>query len=41
MKDTINDAKKNLTINENDIKLDNISKNKPDKKKISTDKKLN
>ena len=41
MKDTVNDAKKNLTINETDIKLDNVSKNKSDKQKISTDKKLN
>ena len=41
MKDTVNDAKKNLKINENDIKLDNVSKNKPDKQKISTNKKLN
>ena len=41
MKDTINDAKKNSAINETDIKLDTISKNKSDKQKISTDKKLN
>ena len=41
MKDTINDAKKNLTINENDIKVETVSKNKSDKKKISIDKKLN
>ena len=41
MKDTINDAKKNLATNENDIKLETVSKNKSDKKKISIDKKLN
>ena len=40
MKDTINDAKKNLAINENDIKVETVSKNKSDKK-ISIDKKLN